>query len=664
MQTFIYDTIVIGSGAAGFNAACRLKRFDEKTVAMVTEGVSTGTSRNTGSDKQTYYKLGLGGDASDSVSKMAGDLYAGGCVDGDNALCEAALSARCFLHLCELGVPFPVNRYGEYIGYKTDHDPYVRATSAGPLTSKYMTEALEKEAAGLGVEIFDGYLAIEILVEKNRVCGLLCIEKATGEPVAFRCGQIILATGGPGGIYADSVYPTCHTGTTSLALLAGAKAQNLTEWQYGLASVNPRWNVSGTYMQVLPRFVSVDSDGTEHEFLAEYFTDLYEALSMVFLKGYQWPFDSRKVLDGSSVIDLLVYQECVFRKRKVYLDYTRNPFGLQEIAYDRLSEEAWTYLSKAGATFGTPIERLLHMNAPAVDLYLQKGLNIRREYLEIALCAQHNNGGIAVDLWWQSSVQGLFAAGECAGTHGVARPGGSALNAGQVGSLRAAQYICAKGCKAEESVSTEAFRTVLEDALQKQEKIRQVLLQKEDNVEKKIALAKRRMSDSGAAIRNSEVMSDALTEIWSELAQLQETTGVSGDSDIYLYYKLKDILVTQAAVLTAMTDFAEKVGYTRGSSLYVDPQGQLREGMAEAFRFKIQASAEKAVENQQETEQIAQMDSKSENRLAAQNKMQIQEIQLTKQGFAANWRPARPLPQQEDFFENVWRGYRESGNVY
>ena len=52
------DTLVVGSGAAGFNAACRIRQLSEKTVAIVTEEVLFGTSRNTGSDKQTYYKLG------------------------------------------------------------------------------------------------------------------------------------------------------------------------------------------------------------------------------------------------------------------------------------------------------------------------------------------------------------------------------------------------------------------------------------------------------------------------------------------------------------------------------------------------------------------------------------------------------------------------------
>lgn len=637
MKIFTYDTIVIGSGAAGFNAACRLKRFDEKTVAMVTEGVSAGTSRNTGSDKQTYYKLGLGGNAEDSVSKMAGDLFAGGSVDGDNALCEAALSARCFMHLCELGVPFPVNRYGEYVGYKTDHDPYARATSAGPLTSKFMTEALEKEAAALGLEIYDGYLAVEVLTENNQVCGLLCLERETGEMAAFRCGQIVMATGGPAGIYADSVYPSCHTGTTSLALNAGAKAQNLTEWQYGLASVNPRWNVSGTYMQVLPRFVSVDSDGREYEFLADYFADPYEALSMVFLKGYQWPFDSRKVLEGSSVIDLLVYRECVFRKRKVYLDYTRNPFGLAQLDYDRLSEEACTYLSKAGATFGTPIERLIHMNMPAVALYAGKGLDIRAQYLEIALCAQHNNGGIAVDLWWQTTVAGLFAAGECAGTHGVARPGGTALNAGQVGSLRAAQYICAKGKKASEVVSDTVFCKILQRAVQRHEEIGAAVLSRKDNVTEFIENAKRSMSDNGAAIRDPEKMGSALKNVCERLDKMNDVTGVADKSSLYLYYKLKDILITQAAVLTAMADYADKIGSTRGSALYTDPEGMLRDGLEEVFRF-----------NASDTEHTKH----------------IQEIYLEEGHFKTNWRPVRPLPEDEDFFENVWRGFREHGNIY
>jgi len=571
MTIYNLDAIVIGTGAAGYNAACRLKEMGIN-VAIVTEGVNCGTSRNTGSDKQTYYKLGLGGDSPDSVRQMAENLFAGGCVDGDNALCEAALSVRSFMNLCELGVEFPVNRYGEYVGYKTDHDPYARATSAGPLTSKYMTEALQKKAESLGIHVFDGHKVVKLLKANDRICGLLCLKGR--EPVAFRCRDIIMATGGPAGIYADSVYPKCHHGATGLAIEAGAKMQNLALWQYGLASTSPRWNVSGTYMQVLPRFVSIDKNGNEYDFLWDYFNDKYHGLSLVFLKGYQWPFDPKKAEKGSSLIDMLVYRECVEKGRRVFLDFTKNPF---EIDFTKLTDEAYEYLNRAGATFGTPIERLQKMNAPAIALYQSKGVDLHHEYLEIALCAQHNNGGIAVDTWWQTSVKGLFAAGECAGTHGIARPGGSALNAGQVGSLRAAQYISEHP---NELVDKNVFLDMVSN----------LDLQFDNRRDEIIARAQRRMSDNAAAVRDIEKIKATL-EI--TLVELKSAT------DPFI----KDVLLTQGAVLTAMSQ----------------PNN---------------------------------------------NPALVQEVTLTEKGFELTTRPVRYIPQGDAFFENVWRDYRENKNIY
>ncbi len=629
-----FDAIVVGSGAAGYNAAIRLCESGTlKNIALVTEHIKAGTSRNTGSDKQTYYKLGLGGDSPDSVRQMASDLFAGGCVDGDNALCEAALSSRCFLNLCELGVSFPHNRYGEYVGYKTDHDPYARATSAGPLTSKFMTEALEQKLSKLPVTVLDHLLAVEILKDESGVVGLICLENQSGELIALHCGNIILATGGPAGIYADSVYPESQSGSTGLAISAGAAMQNLTEWQYGLASVKPRWNVSGTYMQVLPRFVSVDSNGQEHEFLEDFFEDPYEALSSVFLKGYQWPFDSRKVLEGSSVIDLLVYRECVVKGRRVCLDYTCNPFGLESISFEKLSGEAYTYLHKANACFGTPIERLEKMNAPAIHLYRSKGVDLEKEYLEIALCAQHHNGGIAVDLWWQTSIPGLFAAGECAGTHGITRPGGSALNAGQVGSLRAAQYISAHPRK----VEAEAFCKASAAALAQHRRFCDAMVKNENTVAETTKTAMRTMSDFGGAIRSRQNLETGLQQINAALAGFTEKIGVSGEQMLYKAYKLKDILTVQQAVLTAMLDYETVVGITRGSSLIYDKDGALRRGLPEDFRISTEGNA-------------------------ARDKVQ----QLTKcdTGYQVVWRPVRPVPTGEDFFENVWQQYRNNKNIY
>ncbi len=211
------DVAVIGSGCAGFNAADWLYDLGRKNIAVLTEGVNMGTSRNTGSDKQTYYKLSLASDGADSTRQMAEDLFAGGCVNGDTALAEAANSVRCFIKLANLGVPFPTNEYGEYVGYKTDHDPRQRATSAGPLTSKYMTECLERSVRQKGIRILDGFMAFKLLVKEDHIEGLICLNRKEMDTktmgiTLLKTRHVILATGGPAGCYLDSVYPKSQTG--------------------------------------------------------------------------------------------------------------------------------------------------------------------------------------------------------------------------------------------------------------------------------------------------------------------------------------------------------------------------------------------------------------------------------------------------------------------
>lgn len=142
-ETITCNTVIIGTGAAGYNAADSLWALGQKDIIIVTENKYWGTSRNAGSDKQTYYKLSLCGSEGDSPRQLAQTFFHGGAMDGDIALCEAALSVPSFFKLIGLGVPFPKNRYGEYVGYKTDHDPFSRGTSVGPYTSKMMTEKLE-----------------------------------------------------------------------------------------------------------------------------------------------------------------------------------------------------------------------------------------------------------------------------------------------------------------------------------------------------------------------------------------------------------------------------------------------------------------------------------------------------------------------------------------
>ncbi len=561
MKIYNFDALVIGTGCAGYNCADWLYDLGMKNIAIMTEARLSGTSRNTGSDKQTYYKLSLAGDDGDSILGMANTLFDGGAMDGDVALAEAANSAKCFMKLVNLGMKFPTNDYGEYVGYKTDHDPYCRATSIGPYTSKKMTEVLEDAVNAKNITILDNVQAIKILTENGKVTGVLGFnnKKTDGvEYVAVCTPHVVIATGGPAAVYKDNVYPPSHTGNSSLALEAGATFGNLSEWQYGLASTDFRWNVSGTYQQVLPRYISIDKDGVEREFLMDYYKDPAEALKNVFLKGYEWPFDVRKI-HGSSYVDLIVYHESVILGREVYMDFRREPSGLEN-GFDCLDEVSYAYLKNSDALISLPIERLKKMNPGAISLYMDHGIDITKEPLRVAVCAQHNNGGIRIDANWQTDIEGLYAAGEAAGSLGIFRPGGTALNSCQVGSMRAAEHIVYRS----KNKVSENFEKIAKEAVCEADSI--INATKSDKSTLRDAKDKysSRMSQYFAFLRDIPSMEKAKSDIRADMENFINDNKWKNYSELYLLFKNLDILRMEEAIAETISYTAKEFG-SRGS---------------------------------------------------------------------------------------------------
>lgn len=645
--------VVVGTGAAGFCAADQLSALGVRDLVMVTDKRRAGASRNAGSDKQTYYKLTLSGAEPDSVHEMAETLFAGGSMDGDIALAEAAWSARAFFHLVESGVPFPHNDSGEFVGYKTDHDPRQRATSIGPYTSRTMVECLERRVEARGVPILEACRIVDLIVTDERVLGLLCVRLDVGPdaPSRFllvRCPNVVYATGGPAGIYADSVYPHGQWGANGAALRAGVRGKNLTEWQFGLASVHPRWNVSGTYMQAIPRFVSTATDGTdEREFLDEFLPDYGDRLTRTFLKGYQWPFDVRKVQTGSSLIDLLVYQETKLRGRRVWLDFRSNP-GHQPFDLAALSSEAQGYLRGVGVdelTDSTPLQRLQHMNNPAYTFYRERnpGVDLATDMLEVAVCAQHNNGGLEIDHWWHSNIEGFFPIGEAAGAHGVYRPGGAALNSGQVGATRAAHFIAERRGAA--SIEADAFlwaaQPVAEGAVELLEAAGQRALSLADNTASTLSHLRRLMSDHAGVVRSPASVAEALDEV-TTLHRIYSSTvraDLNSRRSVSRLFLIRDILSTQYVYLHAMQNYVEAGAHSRGSVLYTDANGSLPQvdpsvaaPLPELFRMTLDAGARDRLVH------TAQWDGVNEP--------------------VFTWRARRPIPHRDEPFETTWRRYR------
>jgi len=661
------NTLIVGAGAAGMNCAVHLFEFLERKgiehpedgVAIITAGIGLGASRMSGSDKQTYYKLGTSPTVADSAMDFAKTLTAFGCMHGDVALAEGESSLREFYHLVQAGVPFPHDPEGAYIGYKTDHDPYERATSAGPKTSKFMTECLQRQAERYGVTILDHQEVAKLIPvaegDQKRIAGVITIDrKRLDDPsfglTLFLCENLVLATGGPGELYEISVYPKGQTGIHGLALAAGLKAHNLTESQFGLASTKFRWNVSGTYMQVVPRIFSTDSSGgDEREFLAPFFDTTARMATNIFLKGYQWPFDPQRILNQqSSLIDVLVYYETQVLGRRVFMDFTRNPIpgpGKEPFDLETMEEEAITYLRRNHALQPMPIQRLDHMNPPAIDIYSEHGIDIRSEPLEINVCAQHHNGGFAVDKWWQSSVPGTFVIGEMAGTHGVKRPGGSALNSGQAGGLRAAEYI-ANVCGGESAPSGPGTETksAVEDLAGKLN----TLASRASGIDPSEAIStiQRNMSLYGGHIRQLETSRSALEKarnLYNKLRAGEVRIGMR--TDLIAAVRAEHLALTQAAFLEAMVEYIECGGGSRGSFMVLAGDGAvihpdlIDPSTNRPFAF--------APENEELRKTIAEVEIDS----------------LDDCTFRITRVPVRPIPERDEPFELAWTAFR-TGEVY
>lgn len=661
------NTVIVGAGAAGMNCAVHLHEFmtgkgvekPEEKIAVVTAGVALGASRMSGSDKQTYYKLGTSPTVADSAMDFAKTLTAFGCMHGDVALAEGVSGLREFYHLVQAGVPFPHDAEGAYIGYKTDHDPYERATSAGPKTSRFMSECLQKQVERCGIPIFDGQevAALVPVGEGNsrRIAGLVTIDRSRIEDdsfglTLFLCENLVLAAGGPGELYEVSVYPRGQVGIHGLALMAGLKMHNITESQFGLASTKFRWNVSGTYMQVVPRIFSADADGgDERDFLSPYFDTTAKMATNIFLKGYQWPFDPQRVLDQkSSLIDVVVYYETQVLGRRVFLDFTRNPVpgtGKEPFDLQAMDEEAFTYLVRNEALQATPIERLEHMNPLAVDIYAENGIDLRTEPLEINVCAQHHNGGFVVDKWWQSNIAHTFVIGEMAGTHGVKRPGGSALNSGQVGGLRAAQRIAEvygggsvpDGIKPEVGAALDALLGRLCDIVSYTGGIAP---------EEAISAIQRSMSLCGAHLRRLEACKSAVEDARNLYRKLRAgEMSIAERIDVIGALRAEHLALAQLAFLEAIAEYIAAGGGSRGSFMVLREDGDvIHPGLVDPssgtpFAF--------VAENEDLRSTIAEA-----------------ELVSAEDGLFAFQRvPIRPIPKRDDAFELAWAAYR-SGEVY
>ena len=300
-----------------------------------------------------------------------------------------------------------------------------------------------------------------------------------------------------------------------------------------------------------------------------------------------------------------------------------------------MNEETRTYLERSGAWESTPLKRLELMNAPAIELYRRYGIPLDKEMLEIAVCAQHNNGGLAGNLWWESiNLKHLFPIGEVNGSHGVTRPGGSALNAGQVGAFRAAEFIAAKYQDA--TVSVEEYAAGMAEEHAK----RFVQLEKTAQLnwkEERLAL-QQRMSKAGAFVRSASEVAAALNEVYKQYDALS-ADGLGGLTPKELTETLRNLHLCYAQIyyLECILMQIDYIGSRGGSMVLADDGKPIHPLLAE--KWKIQ-------EEKKEMRDRVMVCGRGENGLPV-----------------IAWEKCRPVPECDGWFETIWKEFR-TGDVY
>jgi len=421
------DVLVIGGGGAGLRAAIAAYERAHNSnknikiiIAVKGRLGACGTTALAYSDRMAFHVTlpTTCPRINDNWKYHAKDIYEIGGFVSDYDLAEilAKNSAEAYYYLERLGVPF-VKENDIPSQFVTDGSIYARACFTGPDTAVQIEKALVRKISEIKeIEVLENVMVSDLIVVDNKIFG--AVGFIDEHEIIILAKSVILATGGAGEIYGNNVYPIGMTGDGyAMALRAGAELVNMEFIQIGLASPKTKIACSGSIMRCIPRFVNDKGE----EFLINYgitFNDIFE-------KGSTWPISAEHKTWN---IDVAVFRE-IMRGNRVFLDFGQNPSGFNfEYLRDDLKKKYYDEIKELTSCRLTPIDRLQEINPQTIKWFSERGIDLKKDLLEIKPSIQHFQGGVKIRQKAQTNVAGLYACGECAGgQHGANRPGGNSL---------------------------------------------------------------------------------------------------------------------------------------------------------------------------------------------------------------------------------------------
>ena len=377
-----YDYIIVGSGISGLNIA--LLAREHGSVLILTKGMID--------DCNTRYAQGgiaaAVGEGDSPGLHVQDTLTAGaGLCDSKAVEVLAQEGPRSIAGLIQQGVEFDAI-HGEIALAKEGAHSVPRVLHAGgDATGQHIELTLAQSVRDAGIRVMEHTLVTRILVEDGaplgiKVCGVEALNSQTGERHTFMGRFIVLASGGAGQVYSYTTNPEVATGDgVALAFRAGAQVMDMEFYQFHPTALR---------LEGAPTFLISEAMRGEGAVLRN-------------VQGY--PFMQDYAPQGE-----LAPRDVVARAIVAEMDKTSASHVLLDV----------THLSG---------ERVKSRFPTIYRFCLGYSLDITETPIPVAPAAHYMMGGVKTNTWGETTLNGLYAAGEvaCTAVHGANRLASNSL---------------------------------------------------------------------------------------------------------------------------------------------------------------------------------------------------------------------------------------------
>jgi len=376
-----HDVVVLGAGLAGMRAAIEAKRAGVD-VAVISKLHPT---RSHSGAAEGGINAALGNATEDSPESHTFDTVKGSDYLGD----QDAIEIMCreapddIYELEHMGAIFTRSADGKLAQRPFGAAGAPRTIYSADITGHVLIHVLYEQLVKYDIKVYEEFFATKLVIDEGQCAGLIAWDTQKGGLHAIEANHVILATGGVGRMYYGTTNAYACTGDgMSLAWNAGVPLKDMEFMQFHPTTLKSNGVLitegcrgEGGYLR--------NKDG--ERFMKHDAPNAMELASRDVVSRAEW----REIADGRGV------DGCVL------LDLTH--LGWKKIK-SRL-----------------PGSRELAMDYAGVDPIEQP--------IPVRPGAHYHMGGVDCDVWGETIVPGLWAAGEvaCVSVHGANRLGGNSL---------------------------------------------------------------------------------------------------------------------------------------------------------------------------------------------------------------------------------------------